>query len=229
MSRLCFVLLLFSLSALAQTQPPANSIQASGSATVGGITPDQVQLSIGVVTFAKAAQDAASQNATQADAVIAAIQQKIGTNGTVKTIGYSLSPQYAGGTANTPPTINGYTASNTVQVTVTGTANLNLVGPVIDAANQAGANSISGPSYSLQNSDPYQQQALTAAAKQALAHAGAIAAGLGGKPGAVISAQEGSTVTPVVGVMSGGASATPIQTGTVSVSASVTVTVALAQ
>jgi uncharacterized protein YggE len=228
MSRTCLALFIASISAFAQSQPN-NSIQASGSATIGGITPDQVQLTVGVVTSAKTAQDAASQNATQANAMIAAIQQQIGTNGTVRTIGYSLSPQYTGGAANTPPTISGYTASNTVQVTISGTANLNLVGPVIDAANQAGANSITGPSYSLQNSDPYVQQALTAAGKQALAHAAAIAAGLGGKTGAVISAQEGSSVTPIVGLAAGAASGTPIQTGTVSVSATVTVTVTLAQ
>ncbi len=229
MFRTCLAFLAISLSALAQTQP-TNSIQASGSATISGITPDQVQLTVGVVTSAKTAQDAATQNAAAANAVIAAIQQKIGGNGSVQTTGYSLSPQYNGGTNVTPATITGYTATNTVQVTVTGTANLNLVGPVIDAANQAGANNISGPSYGLQNSDPYVQQALTAAAKQALSHASAIAAGLGGKAGAVISAQEGSAVTPVVGMLAAaGANATPIQTGTVSVSATVTVTVALAQ
>jgi uncharacterized protein YggE len=228
MLRTCLVLFAVCLSAFAQSQP-ANSIQASGSATISGITPDQVQLTVGVITFAKAAQDAASQNATQTNSVIDAIQQKIGTNGTVHTIGYSLSPQYAGGTANSPPTISGYTASNTVQVIITGTANLNMVGPVIDAANAAGANNISGPSYSLQNSDPYVQQALTAASKQALSHAAAIAAGLGGKLGAVISAQEGASVTPIVGLGAGAASGTPIQTGTVSVSATVTVTAALAQ
>jgi uncharacterized protein YggE len=226
MSRTILACLVFSLSSLAQTQPPNNSVQASGSATISGITPDQVQLNVGVVTSAKTAQDAASQNSALANAMIAALNGVPGFSGNIQTISYNLSPQYTGGTVNTPPVITGYTASNTVQVT---TGKLNLVGPLIDAANQAGANNISGPSYSLQNSDPYQQQALTAATKQAMTHAGAIAAGLGGKPGNVISAQEGSTVTPVIGVMSAGASATPIQTGTVSVSATVTVTVALAQ
>jgi uncharacterized protein YggE len=226
MSRLALAVILASFPALAQTQQPNNSIQASGSATITGIQPDQAQLSVGVVTSAKTAQDAAAQNATQATAMIAALKGVLGSNGTVQTISYNLSPQYTGGTANTPPSITGYTASNTVQVI---TGKLDLVGPLIDAANQAGANSINGPSYSLQNSDPYLQQALTAATKQAIGHAAAIAAGLGGKPGAVISAQEGSTVSPIVGVAAGAVSATPIQTGTVSVSANVTVTVALAQ
>src|ERR1035438_3121307 len=61
--------------------------------------------------------------------------------------------------------------------------------------------------------------------------AGAIAAGLGGKLGAVLSAQEGSSYTPVV---VGGSSAampvtTPVQTGTVTVYATVTIQVGLAQ
>lgn len=225
MLRTCALILGLSLFAFAQTQT-AGSVQASGNATISGIQPDQVQLTIGVVTSAKTAQDAASQNASHATAMIAAIKALLGSNGTVQTISYSLSPQYSGGNSSTPPVITGYTASNTVQAT---TGNLNLAGPLIDAANQAGANSISGPSYSLQNDDSFRQQALTAATKEALAHTAAIAAGLGAKTGAVISAQESSSATPIYGLSSAGGTSTPIQTGTVSVSASVTVTVALVQ
>jgi uncharacterized protein len=224
MSRICAFLVVVSFSAAAQS---TSSIQASGSATIGGIAPDQVQLSVGVVTAAATAQDAASQNATQATAMINALKAVLGSSGTIQTVGYSISPRYSGGTNGAPPEITGYTANNTVQVT---TANLNLVGPLIDAANRAGANSINGPSYSLQNSDPYTQQALSAAAKQALAHASAIAAGLGAKTGAVISAQEGANVVPFLAAAAGtNGTPTPIQTGTVSVSATVTVTVAMVQ
>ncbi|HLH17894.1 MAG TPA: SIMPL domain-containing protein [Bryobacteraceae bacterium] len=224
MLRTCIAVLTFTFAAFPQTPTPS-SIQASGSATINGIQPDQVQLSAGVITSAKTAQDAATQNAAQTSAVIAALNAVLGGSGSVQTISYTLSPQYTGANGGTPQTITGYTATNTVQVT---TSNLNLAGQLIDAANTAGANNIYGPNYSLQNSDPFRQQALTAATKQALAHAAAIAAGLGMKTGAVISAQEGGTVTPVVmgAAPSGG---TPIQTGTVSVTASVTVTVALVQ
>jgi uncharacterized protein YggE len=71
------------------------------------------------------------------------------------------------------------------------------------------------------------QQALAAAAKQALANAGAIASGLGGKTGAVISAQQSSAYTPVVALVGTAAPTTQVQTGPVSVSATVTVTVQL--
>ena len=226
MFRTCCAIFALSLAAIAQTTT-SGSIQASGSATISGIQPDQVQLTVGVTTTAATAQNAASQNATAAGAVIAALKSVLGANGTVQTISYTLYPQYTVGAPNQPSVITGYTATNTVQVT---TSTLNLAGPLIDAANAAGANTISGPSYSLQNSDPYLQQALTAATKQALAHASAIAAGLGAKTGAILSAQEGgSTVpspTPLGATSTGG---TPIQNGTVSVSASVTVTVAISQ
>jgi len=52
---------------------------------------------------------------------------------------------------------------------------------------------------------------------------------LGAKTGAVISAVEGASVTPLVAGVAGASSATPIQTGQVSVSATVTITVQLSQ
>jgi uncharacterized protein YggE len=226
MLRTCALLLAFAAAALSQTQTQTpNAIQTYGSATIAGIQPDQVQLTVGVVTSAKTAQDAATQNAAQTNAVIAALNGALAGKGTVQTISYALTPQYTGGTGGTPQTITGYTATNNVQVT---TSNLNLVGPLIDAANGAGANRINGPAYSLQNPDPFRQQALTTAAKQALAHAAAIAAGLGVKTGAVISAQEGGGTVPIV-LAAAPTDGTPIQTGTVSVTANVTVTVALVQ
>jgi uncharacterized protein YggE len=215
----------FALALAAFSQTPG-SIQASGSAAILGLQPDQAQVTAGVTTSAKTAQDAATKNAALATAIIAALKGVLGSSGSIQTISYTLNPQYSTGSTANPPVIVGYTATNTVQAT---TGNLNLVGPLIDAANQAGANNISGPSFSLQNPEPYRQQALTAAAKQALAHAGAIAAGLGAKTGAVISAQEASNVTPVYSGVGAPTSGTPVVTGTVSVSADVTVTVALVQ
>jgi uncharacterized protein len=124
--------------------------------------------------------------------------------------------------------IIGYTASNTTRVTTT---DLSQIGLLIDAANQAGANSVGGLSFGLRNPEPLVEQALTQATKQATAHAAAIAAGLGSKLGAVLSAQEGSSYTPIVvgAAGAGPAVTTPVQTGTVTVYATVTIQVGLAQ
>jgi uncharacterized protein len=226
MTRIALLLLLAASLAGAQTNN-TNTIQAAGNAT-RNVKPDMAQLNIGVVTQATTAQAAADQNATLADAMIKALQAVLGSSGTIETVYYSISPRYSNSTNGQPPTLVGYTVSNTVEVTTT---NVTLVGKLIDAGNAAGANSVNGPTYGLQNPEPETQLALAAASKQALAHAAAIASGLGAKTGAVVSAQENSTVTPILTSGAGtfqGAS-TPIQTGTVSVSAHVTVTVAMVQ
>ncbi len=201
-----------------------NGIQATGTANIS-VNPDQAQMSVGVVTQGNSAQEAASLNSTQATAVQNALKTLLGTSGTIQTISYSVYPRY--NNAN-PPAIIGYTASNTVQVVTT---NLGILGNLIDTANQAGANNVSGISFGLQNPEPVVQQALTQASKQAIAHAGAIAAGFNGKVGSVLSAQQSSSYAPIAGAPGDVAagSSTPVQTGTVSVTASVTVNVALVQ
>ena len=212
------ILLVCAVALPAQTQP-AGTIQADGSASLN-VQPDQAQLTVSVSTDGATAQAAAQQNATQTNQVLGALKQLLGANGSVQTVGYSINPRYSNG-AN--PAVIGYTAVNSIQVTTT---DLSLPGPLIDAAGANGATNVSGLTFGLQNPDPTRQQALTAASKQALAHAAAIAAGLGGKVGAVVSAQESSAATPVI-MASVASASTPIQTGYVSVTASVVVTVQL--
>ena len=207
---------------LAAQTTGSRTVQANGSATLTA-NPDQAQIDVGVVTVGATAQDSAQQNATQTTAVLNAVKAILGGNGTIQTISYYVQPRY---TNTTPSNITGYTTSNTVRVT---TLDLSIIGKLIDAANQAGANSVSGLSFGLQDPDPLVQQALTQATKQALAHAAAIASGLGGKVASVISAQEGSSYTPLVisGPTASAGVSTPVQTGTVNVYATVTIVAAL--
>ncbi|MBZ5581516.1 MAG: SIMPL domain-containing protein [Acidobacteriia bacterium] len=211
------VCLAMPIATLLAQNPP--SIQAGGSATIN-VNPDQAQLNVGVTTQASTAQAAAEQNASQTTAVIAALKALLGSGGSIQTVGYTVYPNYTTGNV-----ITGYTVTNTLQAT---TGDLSLPGPLIDAANKAGATNVGSLAFGLKDSDPVRQQALTLAGKQALAHANAIAAGLGAKTGALLSAQEGAGVTPYSGV-SAGATSTPILTGTVSVTATVTVAVQLVQ
>jgi uncharacterized protein len=208
---------------MAQTTAPG-TIQAVGSATIN-FTPNQAQFTVGVVTQGTTAQDAAQQNATLSTTVQNALKAALGTNGNIQTVGYSVGPRFNNGN---PPTIIGYTASNTVLVT---TFNLSIIGSLIDTATHAGANNVGGVSFGLQNPDPFVQQALAAAGKQALARASAIAQGVGGTAGKVVSATQGSSYTPVQinGPVAAAGDSTPIQTGSVSVSANVTVVVQLVQ
>ena len=216
------VLSLAASAAALYAQTTAGTIQATGNGIIH-VTPDQAQMVVSVITQGATAQEAGQQNATLTDAVITALKSVIGNTGTVQTIGYSVTPRYS-----PPPntsTIVGYTATNTVQVTTT---NLSVLGSLIDTANQAGASVVGGLSFGLQDPEPAKQQALTKAAQIAQQHASAIAAGFGRKAGAVVSAQEGATYAPVVvgdAGVSAAAPPTPVQTGTVTVSATVYLTV----
>jgi uncharacterized protein YggE len=200
------------------------AVQASGSATIYA-TPDQAQLDVGVVTNAATAQDSAQQNATITTAVLAALKSVLGPNGTVQTVSYYVNPRYSN-TAGQTNLIVGYTTSNTVRVTTT---DLSILGKLIDSANQAGANTVGGLSFGLQDPEPRVLQALAQATKQAVTHCGAIAAGLGGTLGQVTTAQQAAAYSPLLVPSAGiaGVASTPVQTGTVSVYASVNVTAVL--
>jgi len=217
------ILTMFLGAAFLGAQAGAGTVQATGTASLS-VKPDQASLQVSVLTQGTTAQQAADKNASQATAVINALKQLLGATGTVQTVNYSVYPLYST-TPGQSDVVVGYTASNTVKLT---TADLSLAGPLIDTASQAGATSVGSLSFGLQDPEPFKQQALSAAAKQAMAHAAAIASGLGGKTGAVVSAQESGSVSPVdFGTAFSVSSATPVQSGNVTVSATVTITVQL--
>jgi hypothetical protein len=220
-----FATLTFLSNALwAQAPSGRHLVVASGQATVS-VKPDQAKLDVGVVTQAATAQDAAAQNASQVAAVLAQLQNVLGSAADIKTIGYSLNATYRY-PQGAPPVLTGYTASNTVEVTIT---DLSLIGRAIDAASQAGANNVQGLQFSVQDAEPPRQQALGLAAKQAKAHAQAIASALGASLGAVVLAQEGGGI-PVPVLANGptaAATQTPIETGLVQIQATVSIQVEL--
>jgi uncharacterized protein len=209
----------------AQTPMRVASITAVGDASVS-VTPDMARVDVGVATQAGTAQEATQQNATQAGAVISALQALLGANANIKTISYSVSPVY-----NNPPpgqsaSIIGYVVTNTVEVTL---SDLTQVGKVIDTAIQSGANRVQGISFGLQDRTAPVAQALKLAASRARSQADAIASGLNVHTGAVLHASEGvnlanpTALTPTLGV----SATTPIETGMVVVQASVTIEVAI--
>lgn len=209
-----------------QTASRTASIVAVGDATVTG-TPDVAYVSVGVATQAATAQDATTQNASLAGAVITALQNLLGTSASIKTVSYSLSPVYNNPPAGQAASIIGYSVTNIVQVTL---MDLTKVGNTIDTAIQSGANRVQGISFGLQDRTPLVAQALKTAAGHARAEADAIASGLGVHTGAVLHASEGvNTVNPGIAGAAAAAPTTPIETGLVVVQASVTIEVAITQ
>ena len=208
-------------------QTPVSSIRVTGDAKVTA-KPDRVQIDIGVTTRAAQSQDAASQNARQVDAVLAAVR-KATPAAVLKTISYSLNPTYQYHPNGEEPTITGYSAVNVVQVTLD---DLAKIGTVIDSATLAGANHVQGIQFTLRDQDAVRAEALRQAATRARAEAEVLAAALGLKVVRVLSAEENSPrVVPVRAYMGAPraamatATATPVEAGTLEVTADVMLTV----
>lgn len=210
----------------AQTVSTRPFINATGNGSVP-VRPDQVQVTVGVITQGDTAQAASDQNATSVNNVLGALRQLLGQNADIKTTGYSISPIYKSNPGTGTSTLAGYTATYTIQAT---SGDLSMAGKIIDAATQAGANNVGGLSFGLKDPEPARAQALRAAAAQARAHAEAIAGGLGVHTGSVLAAQEGSSVRPLqlVDTRAGtAATSTTVVPGMLEVSATVTLEVEL--
>ncbi len=210
----------FATAQVSTTRPPYVKAVGQGSVSV---QPDQAKIDFSVITTAATAQAAASQNATQASGLIAALQALLGSSGNTQTIGYSLSPNY-----NYPPggnpVLTGYTASNTIEVTA---SDLSMVGAIIDTGVGAGATNVQSLQFSLKNPDPVVQQALKLATAQAKAHADAMASGVGMHSGAVHSIQENVATGVAPGVAPTASGSTPVLPGMVNIQATVTIEVDL--
>lgn len=221
------LLALIPFNAGAQAEPRPPSVQATGEAVIQ-TKPDQAKLNIGVVTQAPSAQAAAAQNATQLQATLDKLHAALGTAGEIRTSGYSLTPNYQYPRDGGQPTINGYTASNTVEVT---TSDLAGLGKLIDAVVSGGGNRIQGLQFTVKNEAPARAEALAEAVREARGNAEAMAAAMGKQLGKVLLLEQGNqgVIRPVVRQFAAAAVAapTPIEPGTVEVRATVTLTMEL--
>jgi uncharacterized protein len=156
--------------------------------------PDIAVLSTGVVTQAVDANAAMRANAEQMSAVIAAIKAAGIAERDVQTGGVNLSPQYRYA-ENQPPTITGYQASNTVNITVRDLARL---GKTLDALVATGANQINGPSFDLDETkkEAAYDEARRAALGKAQARAEMYAKALGVSVRRIVSLSEGGSFAP---------------------------------
>jgi hypothetical protein len=195
-------------------RPP--SIRVSGEATVTA-RPDQAILDVGVVTQADTAEAAAAENARRADAVLAELRKLLGAGSEIKTVSYSVSPNYRYPREGGRPAITGYTANNIVRAQVN---DLAIIGKVIDGATQSGANRIERLQFRLKDEMGVQNEALRQSARIARSKADAMASALGLKVIRVLLAEEstGPIVRPMEERMfatarAEGAPSTPVEPG----------------
>jgi uncharacterized protein YggE len=198
-------------------------VRAGGEGIVAA-RPDQVRISVGVTTRGQTAEAAADDNANKVTAVLNALRGLLGPNADIRTVAYSVTPNYRFPPDGAPPVLLSYSANNTIEVT---SADLSQAGKIIDTATAAGATSVSGLRFGLRDSTPQRLQALRAATQQARTNAEAIAQGLGGRLGSVMSADEATVVRSVLGTDSrtpvAPAAPTPVESGLIEVRATVVV------
>jgi len=227
MKQLALVALACALATPVSAQTAAvSSIRVTGDSQVTA-KPDRVQIDIGVTTSAANSSEAATQNARQVDAVLAAVK-KAAPAAVLRTVNYALSPSYKYQNGH-EPTLTGYSASNLVEVTLD---DLTKISNVIDAAAQAGANNVRGIQFTLRDQEAAHAEALRKAAAKARADAEVLAAALGLKIVRVLSVEEtGARFAPVMQVtaarMNAGAASvpTPVESGTLDIGASIVLSV----
>jgi uncharacterized protein YggE len=141
---------------------------------------DELQLQIGVVTLGDRAQVALADNTKKMQAVIASLETAGITKDEYETGQFSINPTFTPYPKNPPPnwkpSINGYEVSNSVMIH---TNKLDMAGKFIDAANKAGANTVSDLHFGLHNPRIHWTEALNAAVENAIADAKAMASAAG--------------------------------------------------
>jgi uncharacterized protein YggE len=224
------LILLFAISAgaAAQTRNLPPHIRTSGEAVITS-QPDRAQIDIGVVTQASTSQAAVTENSQKLEKTLASLRKLLGTAADIKTIDYSVSPNYNYPKEGGEATIAGYTVSNIVRVILD---DLSMTGKVIDEGTGAGSNRIQGLQFSLKNNDEVVARALKEAAAKARAKADALASALSVTIVGVISVEENAPGPLPIRTLSyarAEGAATPIEPGTIEVRATVDLTVEIAK
>ena len=159
----------------APTTQTGSVVSAGGITVVGQGTaygqPDQATVVVGVETFAATVAEASSQNQTTLDNVMAALTAAGIAAEDVQTTNYSLYAEQIYGEKG-PEGIAGYRVSNQVNVKIRDIA---LVGDVLAAVTEAGANAIYGVNFSVADPAALEAEARALAMQDAANRAASLA------------------------------------------------------
>jgi uncharacterized protein YggE len=200
---------------------PSGSITVTGTGTITSV-PDEATFTVGVQTQGSSAREALASNSEQMRRVIEAVRSAGVSKDDVQTQDVSVSANYSDENR-----IDGYSASNSVLVTL---RDLSRAGKVLDAASNAGANQVYGPSLSRSDRDAVEKKALRDAVGDARTKAEALAKAAGVSLGRVTAITEGFSGGPepyYASDMRLAKAEAPIEPGTQDIQASVTVTFAI--
>jgi uncharacterized protein YggE len=217
---------LFSCALFGQDLTKMSVVRAKGEATVS-VKPDQVTIDVGVVTEGETASAAGVANAKQAAQVLEELKKIAGSAADVRTLNYSVSPNYRNPKPGGVATIAGYTASNIVRMK---SDDLSTVGKALDTLTRAGANRINNIQFGLKDESAVKLDALRQATVNARKNADGMAGALAAKVVRIVSLEEGGS-EPIVPMqkmammsMAREAQDTGIEPGQIEVRAFVTLT-----
>ncbi|HVY86256.1 MAG TPA: SIMPL domain-containing protein [Caulobacterales bacterium] len=204
------------LTAPAAAQEPSRATVLNVNA-MGEVSarPDMATIQLGVRTTGATAQAAMADNAAAMSALTRALRQAGLAERDIQTAYMSVNPRYRG---QDNQTIDQYVATNTVRAVV---RDIDSVGAIIDRAAVAGANTVSGISFGLQNPEPQINQARLEAVTDARERAELYARALGMHVERIISITEAGAAAPsfndeiivTASRRSGGSYTTPVSPG----------------
>ncbi|MFN8590193.1 MAG: SIMPL domain-containing protein [Thermomicrobiales bacterium] len=203
---------------------PTVSVSGHGSVNV---PPDTASVTVGVDIIKPTLAEAQEQATSQAAALIEAMKTAGIAPEDIQTQYYSVNILRDYSENADPTEITGFEIVNQLQVTVRDTDNL---GEILDAAVTAGANSIYGVNFFVDDQTEAAQQARIDAVNDARQKAQELADAAGMTLGPVVAISEGATpvVSPVYGKGGGGMAmaeaAVPIEPGSTTVTVDVTMT-----
>lgn len=207
--------------------PVTGSITMDGRGTVS-VVPDMAVITTSVVSSAKTADDALSQNSAALAKVIETVKGQGIEAKDIQTSGFGIYPRYERlkGDENRQPEIIGYEVRNGVEVNVRDLAKLS---GLLTLVVESGANAVDGIRFEVSDPDDKLDEARKAAVAEARHKAEVFAQAAGVELGAILSISETGTQMPrpmmmrAESMMTAKAAAVPIETGEKTIAANVTI------
>ncbi|GGD01361.1 hypothetical protein GCM10007216_35110 [Thalassobacillus devorans] len=213
---------MYNHSMLRNTTEKPWTIKVTGTGTLTA-APDQAVIVTGVETENMSLQQAQSENNTITRQIINSITQAGIPQEQIQTEEFRINPVYD--FKDGQQVFRGYKVTNVLNITL---YDMEMIGPIIDAATASGANIVRGVEFSLQHADLIYNQALQEALRQAKQKAQTIAksfqATLYSVPQSVVEDAGTSRPSPLFKTAALQAESTPIQPGQLTIEANVLVT-----
>jgi uncharacterized protein YggE len=156
------------------------------------VAPDMATIQLGVQNEAPTAAQAIRDNAVKMTRVIAALKKAGLADREIQTSNLSLNPQYVY-QENLPPRLTGYQASNQVIITV---HDLSRLGTIVDATVTAGADTVGGISFGVDDRTEAENAARLDAVRALNAKAELYAKAMGYRVARLVTMSEGSSYSP---------------------------------